>query len=84
MTGSSEPIWLFRGWEVVIASSYRRVLTWLQTSGTRRAKAYASLMQFDSYRTPNHPHAQISGRISDQSHTVRVVFDIAATDKHEE
>ncbi|ORY34788.1 hypothetical protein BCR39DRAFT_514763 [Naematelia encephala] len=41
------------------------------------------LIGFDTYRTPEVPHNQILGRISDQTHWIHVRFDVAATDEHE-
>jgi hypothetical protein len=40
-------------------------------------------VQFHTYRTPDNPQAQITGLISDKTHTVPVEFDIDATNEFE-
>lgn len=39
--------------------------------------------QFNTYRTPENPREQITGLISDKTHTVPVEFGIEATDEFE-
>lgn len=36
-----------------------------------------------TYRRPENPRAQITARIADKTHTVRVAFDVEATDEFE-
>lgn len=40
--------------------------------------------QFPNSRDAQNPHRQIIGTASDQTHTVRVAFDVAATDRFEQ
>lgn len=40
-------------------------------------------MQFHTYRTTDNPRAQITGLISDKTHTVPVEFDVDFTDEFE-
>lgn len=39
--------------------------------------------QFHTYRTPENPRAQITGLVSDKTHTVSVEFDVDYTDTFE-
>ncbi|RXK41827.1 hypothetical protein M231_00826 [Tremella mesenterica] len=44
---------------------------------------FCQVIEFHTYRDSNNPHAQIRGVISDATHRVPVVFDVARTDQHE-
>jgi len=50
------------------------------TSWVMRIIAY---LQFHTYRTPDNPRVQITGLISDRTHTVPVEFDVDETDAFE-
>ena len=39
--------------------------------------------KFNTYRTPDHPKAQITGILSDRTHHIQVAFDVAQTDEFE-
>ncbi|WWD20230.1 hypothetical protein CI109_104706 [Kwoniella shandongensis] len=47
------------------------------------AGGYCQLRSFSSYRTDDDPHNQIIGFVTDQTHHVKVIFDVEATDEFE-
>lgn len=51
---------------------------------SRYPQARSMLIEkFDTYRSSRQPHVQITGRISDRTHWIKVIFDVNATDQFE-